>query len=77
MTPTKPASFPVGAVAVNALGMSCLVAGLLGLFAPQVLDALPALRDPTTAWTLLGVGIVLDVGAAVSIVTHLRSRRTS
>lgn len=75
VTATKPAPFPVGAVAANALGLLCLAAGVFGLFAPQLLDALPALKDPTTAWTFIGVGIVLDAGSAVSIVAHLRSRR--
>lgn len=72
---TKSGSLPVGAVAVNALGGLFIAAGALGLFAPDVLNAVPALRDPTTAWTLLGAGIALDVGAAVVIVGHLRSRR--
>lgn len=71
----KPVSLPIGAVAVNALGGLFLAAGLLGLFAPDALNAVPALKDPTTAWSLLGAGIALDVGAAVTIVGHLRSRR--
>jgi len=75
-TDAKPAPFPLGAVAANALGTLCLAAGVFGLFVPQMLDAAPALKDPTTAWTLIGVGILLDAGSAVSIVSFLRSRRT-
>jgi len=72
---TKPAPFPIGAAIVNALGGLLIAAGLVGLFAPEILTSVPALKDPATAWTLVGVGIALDVGAACTIVSHLRSRR--
>lgn len=71
---TKPAAFPIGAVVANAVGVLLLAAGLVGLLVPDLANAVPALGDPTTAWTLLGAGIALDVGAAVAIVAHFRSR---
>lgn len=69
-----PPSFPVGALVVNVIGLVFTVAGLLGLLAPEAVKAVPALGDPLTAWTLLGVGVVLDLGSCLSIVRHLRSR---
>lgn len=66
---------PMGAVAVNVLGGLFLAVGLLGLFAPDVLKAVPALTDPMTAWSLVGVGIALDVGAALTILGHVRARQ--
>lgn len=73
---TTAATFPLWALGVNAVGALFLAAGLLGVFAPAVLDAVPALQDPATAWTLLGAGIALDLGGAWAIVSHMRARRT-
>jgi hypothetical protein len=72
---SKGEGLPAGAIAVNVLGGLFLAAGLLGLFAPDVLGAVPALTDPATAWSLVGVGIALDVGAALTIVGHVRARQ--
>lgn len=72
---SKGAGLPMGAVAVNVLGGLFLAVGLMGLFAPDVLKAVPALTDPTTAWSLVGVGIALDVGAALTILGHVRARQ--
>lgn len=72
---TTAATFPLWALAVNGLGALFLAGGLLGLFAPGVLDAAPALKDPATAWTLLGLGIALDLGGAWAILSHMRARR--
>lgn len=72
---SKGAGLPMGAVAVNVLGGLFLAVGLMGLFAPDVLKAVPALTDPMTAWSLVGVGIALDVGAALTILGHVRARQ--
>lgn len=71
----KGVDLPMGAIAVNVLGGLFLAVGLLGLFAPDVLKAVPALTDPMTAWSLVGVGIALDVGAALTILGHVRARQ--
>lgn len=71
----KGPGLPMGAIAVNVLGGLFLAAGLLGVFAPDVLKAVPALTDPATAWSLVGVGIALDVGAALIILGHVRARQ--
>lgn len=70
-------AFPFGAVVVHVLGALLLGVGCVGLFAPEILSAVPALTDRTTALTLLGAGVALDVGAAIVIVGHLRARRPS
>jgi hypothetical protein len=72
---SKGAGLPLGAVAVNVMGGLFIAAGLIGLFAPDVVKAVPALTDPTTAWSLVGVGIALDVGAALTLLGHVRARQ--
>jgi hypothetical protein len=57
------------------LGGLLIAAGAIGLFAPGALPQIPALADPATAWTLLGAGIALDLGAAAVIVQRMRSRQ--
>lgn len=72
---SKAGGFPIGAVAVHALGGLFLAVGFVGLFVPELLGAFPALTDRMTAWTLLGAGIALDIGAALAIIGHARKRR--
>jgi hypothetical protein len=66
---------PLGAIIVNGFGGLLIAAGAIGLFAPGALPQIPALADPATAWTLLGAGIALDLGAAAVIVQRMRSRQ--
>lgn len=74
---TSGGGLPLGAIAANVVGGLFLAAGVLGLYAPDALGAVPALKDPATAWTLIGVGALLDLGAAATIMGHLKSRRAA
>lgn len=65
---------PLAAVLANACGVFLIAAGLLGLFAPEAVAFIPALADRTTAWTLLAAGVAVDVGAVITILSHLQSR---
>ncbi|MDP6183139.1 MAG: hypothetical protein QF609_04920 [Gammaproteobacteria bacterium] len=59
-------SIPVGFVVVTALASLFVGAGAIGLFAP---DLVPSLSPPAVAWSLLGVGIVLDIGAVMQLLS--------
>ncbi len=74
-TPASKRAVPLGAIIVNGVGGLLIAAGAIGLFAPGALPQVPALADPATAWTLLGAGIALDVGAAVVILQRLRAKQ--
>ena len=47
----------------------CLAAGLLGLFAPEVL---PALAKPTTAYALIGLAVFLEGWAIFILISASR-----
>ena len=64
---------PAVALAINLLGALLLVAGIAALIVRDIGESVPALADRTTAWSLIGVGLLLD---AWSIATIVRGRRT-
>lgn len=46
-----------------------LAAGFAGLFVPEVL---PALATPAIAWSLIGVGVAIEIVAMIGIVGAIR-----
>jgi protein-S-isoprenylcysteine O-methyltransferase Ste14 len=64
----------VGPLIANAIGTLFLLAGAIGLFVPQLAQSVPGLADPLTAWTLLGIGVVLDTWSGLAIVQRLRRK---
>ena len=55
----------------TSLGASiCLAAGLLGLFAPEVL---PVLAKPRTAYTLIGLAVFLEGWAIFILISASRA----
>lgn len=58
---------------LNGVGALMMAAGMMGLVAP---DTVPALARPAVAYALLGVGLMLDTVAVLSIVRiTARARR--
>lgn len=66
-----PVRIPITGIALSAVAMLFLGAGVFGLLEPA---AVPQLAAPAVAWSLIAVGIVLDV-AAISIVLGARKTR--
>ena len=66
---------PAAALAINLLGALLLAAGIAALVVPEISESIPALADTSTAWTLIGVGLFLDVWSIVSIVRGRIDRR--
>ena len=62
---------PLGVLLMTLVATLFFGAGALGLLAP---DIVPALARAAVAWSLIAVGIILDVGAILLLVS---SRRTS
>ena len=65
---------PVAPLAINLLGAVLLAAGIAALVVPDIGESVPALADTATAWSLIGVGLVLDFWSIAAIV---RSRSQS
>ncbi|MEQ8233903.1 MAG: hypothetical protein RLW61_09020 [Gammaproteobacteria bacterium] len=63
---------PLGPVAQSAFASLLLAAGVLGLVQPQLV---PPLAQPAVAWSLIGVGALLDAWAVVAIVGAARRAR--
>lgn len=59
-------------LSISATG--CLSAGLIGLFAPQVI---PLLAKPLLAYGFLGAGILLEILSIVELLTTIRARKSS
>lgn len=57
--------------AATSMASLFLAAGILGLFAPEVI---PALADKAVVWSLLGVGIALDGWAVFLLMQASRKR---
>ena len=51
-------------IALGFTSLVFLVAGVVGLASP---DLAPALAPPAVAWSLIGVGVVLDGAALVTL----------
>lgn len=62
----NPAPIPLAFIGLTSVAALFLGAGVVGLFAP---DLLPPLASPAVAWSLLGVGIILDVGAVLQLLS--------
>lgn len=62
-------AFPVTFVLTNGLGSLMLAAGVVGLLEPALV---PQLARPAVAWSLIGVGLTLDV---LSVVQLMAARR--
>lgn len=72
-TQRSPNPIPLPLLLVNGIGAMMMAAGMMGLVAP---DVVPALARPAVAYALLGVGLMLDTAAVLSIVRiTARSRR--
>ena len=65
---------PVSALAVNLLGALLLAGGVVGLMVPDIGESVPALTDRLTAFSLIGVGVVLDFWSIPAILRSLRNR---
>ena len=64
---------PTPLLLLNGVGALMMAAGMMGLVAP---DTVPALARPAVAYALLGVGLMLDTVAVLSIVRiTARARR--
>lgn len=62
----KRASIPWGAIITSLIASLFLCAGVAGLLMPELV---PKLARPAVAWSLIGVGIVLDLGAIFHFVS--------
>ena len=51
---------PLGVLLISSIATLFMGAGAIGLFVPELV---PALAKSTVAWSLIVVGIVLDLGA--------------
>ena len=60
---------------VNLLGALLLAAGIVALVAPAI--GIRALGDTPTAWSLIGVGLLLDFWSMVAIVQGRRINERS
>ncbi len=68
---SPPVRIPFTGIGLSTVAMLFLGAGALGLFEPATV---PQLAAPAVAWSLIGVGIVLDA-AAIGIVLSARKTR--
>ena len=48
---------------------ACLAAGVLGL---AKIPALPMLQPPAVAWSFIAVGVMLDLGAVLTLIAWVR-----
>lgn len=64
-------TLPVPLLLLNGVGAMLIAVGAMGLTSP---DLLPPLAAPGVAWAMIGAGLLIDGGAAVGIVLHLRRR---
>lgn len=66
-----PPKLPVPLLLLNGVGALLIAIGAMGLTSPELL---PPLAAPGVAWALIAAGALIDGGAAVGIVLHLRRR---
>lgn len=57
-------------VGLSAFAGMLLAAGVVGLATPELV---PALGKPSVAWSLIGVGVVLDLWAIGTLLTSART----
>lgn len=70
-----PARIPVGPIAANLVGVVLMGAGAIGLLAPDLTAAVPALGNPATVWTLIGAGLAIEFGSMLTLVRHAQRLR--
>lgn len=68
---TASQKLPIPLLLLNGVGALLIALGAMGLTSP---DLVPPLAAPAVAWALIGAGALIDGGAAVGIVLHLRGR---
>ena len=61
-------------ITLSMVALPLLVAGIMGLTAPEIV---PWAANPTVAWSLLGVGLIMDAAAVVNLLSELRRARDS
>lgn len=74
MTQPVRQALPVAALAVNLLGTMLLAAGIAALAVPDIGERVPALGDRLTAFSLIGVGVVLDLWSIMAILRGAKNR---
>ena len=57
-------TLPISFVALSTIGAIALAAGVVGLVAPEIA---PPLASSTVAWSLIGVGVIMDVLAFMQL----------
>jgi len=60
------ASFPWGVVLISSFASLFICAGAAGLLMPELV---PSLATSTVAWSLIAVGLILDLGAIFHFVS--------
>ncbi|MGE0857500.1 MAG: hypothetical protein AB7I01_20785 [Gammaproteobacteria bacterium] len=68
---TASPNLPMPLLLLNGIGALLIAVGAMGLTSP---DLMPPLAAPGVAWALIGAGALIDGGAALGIVLHLRRR---
>lgn len=61
-------------ITLSMVALPLLVVGIMGLTAPELV---PWAANPTIAWSLLGVGLIMDAAAVVNLLGELRRVRDS
>ncbi len=61
---------PVGVFAQLGLANFLVATGAIGIAVPEIV---PALSSPRVAWSLLGVGMIVDAWAIFGLIGALRS----
>lgn len=64
---------PFGAMVASGFGTFLLAIGITGLINSPLTQLVPALADRTTVFALIAVGLVIEIGAVVSILQHRNS----
>ena len=59
-------------ILLSVLALPLVGAGIIGLSAPELL---PWAGKPSVAWSLLGVGIIIDGAAVINLLAELRRVR--
>ncbi len=62
----------VSFIVITTIAVPLLAAGIIGLTAPELLPWPP---NPTIAWSLLGVGGVMDIAAVFTLMSELQRVR--
>lgn len=63
------------AVAISLPGTVLLAAGIYALVVPGAAEVLPALAQPMVGWALVATGTVIEVVAAIFMISILRRAR--